>query len=205
MRRMSLIISWLLFLNLSANSQSLDSLDQVYADNWIARAKYANLKFNVPDNFKIFTGVFLNNARWPCDDLFNINFDRVLVNKDSSILIAVQVMANYQHVTPSGDKIDKKVDWVQNVKNHYSFRADTLMPKAELDSEMLSRRWDAKYGVLFSRKKCNVPFLGRYGNNKVFLFANDYRQAFIVYFYKDEKKPQIEKVVNNTLHVLEKL
>jgi len=117
-----------------------------------------------------------------------------MVNEDSSLIIA------FFNLTKSGNENYDPLDNVIRQKNYY---ADSIKNSVLLYNKAMAKKiYNADVAGEFSRD-CPISFLGRYNTNRTVFIANsDFGEASIMYFFTDNIKKDITKIIKETSGML---
>jgi hypothetical protein len=191
-----------LLMSIHVYSQSVRN-EESYQEGFRLGMERAKLKIKVPSSFSDMKMKDCNYGQWACARIFY--FRRVLINRDSTVVIGLEPDANFSWTNPSGEPMSTKTDWIKNANNVYWFNVDTVKEHKEMDKNFLIKYWGASYGMTYIQKRCNSPYVkASLKNNKVVLIANKDFQFKATYFYTDDLKPKIDEIINKTLIMVQR-
>jgi hypothetical protein len=179
-----------------SRAQTKDFTEKEWIPIWGKLLQEENLKFNVPKDFMILKGAFRTRTSWECSGI-NWWYFRVLISKDNSIAIGVQI---YSH----RDSSFINTSWIDNAKKIHIRSVDRKAEIQVIDKTILKDNWNAEYGLVFSRIKCK-PFMGIFPNNKVVVIAKEDQQILIVYHFKKGSEIRVAELITNAGDLIHKL
>ncbi|TCC99941.1 hypothetical protein [Pedobacter psychroterrae] len=178
--------------------------EEKYRKIWSYILDTNKLEFNMPENFSTIIMKDCNYGIWDCKNGQKYAFQHVLINSDSTIAVGIRIDFNYTWANSKGEAMSTNVDWLQNAEDLYKFRVDLKKEYQDLDNQLLKRHWNAAYGMKFSRRRCDTPFIKDYSNHKSVVIANKDIQILFDYFYNNEFNSKVDGVIDSTITMLRK-
>lgn len=154
-----------------------------------------NLNLNIPKGFHevgyswINQSKFLHIPRSPFRYTIQ-DFNKFLVNSDSSILIGLKTTHTNQFDVLKNSIISFKF-YVDSVGSTYHY----------LDKDWL-KRFNTDFGVEYSARKA-LPFMDRFPNHRIINIAGKDFETVVTYFYTDKMKPTIKQFIKDNADIFE--
>lgn len=157
-----------------------------------------HMTYTLDKKFSEYEG--LQDYRCAVDEQNNA-LDYTVINKDSSIVIGLALMAatpkRFQQILGPG--ADFNTNYIRSAK----YMADTISHKLILYKPAYTKeKFNADDAGEYYHD-CPIPYKGKYSKRKVvFGFKKDTAQFEVVYFYNKTGEKNIDKVIKNTAGIL---
>jgi hypothetical protein len=154
---------------------------------------YAKVQFNIPEQFHIIGFTDTDNG-W-CVGVHNeliACFNKLVTNKDTSVVIGVYVSGHYP---PEADYMDMKA----NAKKALYY-VDTLAADFVRYNKDRLTAWHSDFGVEYPLKV--QLFMKRFTEAKKIQIANYNRELRIVYLFTESQRKNIDGIIKKTQNIV---